>query len=177
MRSIARAAGLGTGTLYLYFPSKDAVFLALVERLEELVLNAVVSARAGKKDTLSKLAASVEAALQVFSAHADLARIVLIVAGATPEFEARLTAIHESFIGLVQTELDEAVAAGLIAPLDTALAAHIWVGGCYELVMSWLRRGSGDADRPAPHPADAAPAVIAYNFRAIGAPWPPITAD
>lgn len=178
MRAIASAAGLGTGTLYLYFPSKDAVFLALVTRLEQLVLEAVVSARATKTGTLSKLAASVEAALQVFSAHADLARIVLILAGgATPEFEARLTAIHESFIELVQSELDEAVAAGLVEPLDTLLAAHIWVGGCYELIMSWLRRsGGGVPGRTAPVPGEVAEAVIAYNFRAIGVAWPPTDA-
>lgn len=174
MRAIAREAGLGTGTLYLYFSSKEAVFLALVTRLEELVLDAIVAARADREDTLGKLAASMEAALRVFSANADLARIVLILAaGAAPEFEARLTAIHQAFIRFVQTELDEAVASGLIEPLDTMLAAHIWVGGAYELIMSWLRRADGAAQQAAiPVPAELAADLIAYNFRAIGAPWP-----
>lgn len=179
MRAIAREAGLGTGTLYLYFSSKEAVFLALVTRLEQLVLEGIVAARAGRADTLGKLAASMEAALRVFSSHADLARIVLILAaGAAPEFEARLTAIHQAFIQFVQSELDEAVASGLIEPLDTMLAAHIWVGGSYELIMSWLRRTEGDAQHgQVPVPADLAPALIAYNFRAIGAQWPASTQE
>lgn len=180
MRAIAREAGLGTGTLYLYFPSKETVFLALVTRLEELVLEAIVAARAGRTDTLGKLAASVEAALRIFSAHADLARIVLILAaGATPEFEARLTAIHQAFIQFVQSELDEAVTTGIIDPLDTMLAAHIWVGGSYELIMSWLRRAASSTQRgpTVSVPVDLASSLIAYNFRAIGAVWPPATQE
>lgn len=179
MRAIARRAGLGTGTLYLYFPSKDAVFLALITRLEQLVLDEVVAARARHRDTLSKLAASVEAAMKVFSAHADLARIVLVLAaGATPDFEPRLTAIHNSFIQLVQSELDEAIASGLMQPTDTQLAAHIWVGGCYELIMSWLRQTSASSTGvTVPVPDTAAQAITAYNFRALGVTWPPSTPE
>src|ERR1700728_1033653 len=44
---IARRAGLGVGTLYRHFPTKEALFLAiLVDRMERLVADARELARA-----------------------------------------------------------------------------------------------------------------------------------
>lgn len=170
MRAIAAHAGVATGTLYLYFPSKEGVFLALVDRLEQLVLGAIMAARAGAKDTLSKLEASIHGAISVFAHHRDLARIVLVqAAGASPEFESRLRTVHDAFADFVRHELDEAVAGGLIPPLDTRVAARAWVGTFYEVIMAWLSQPPlADAASAAALLA-AVPALARYNLRAIGA--------
>lgn len=164
MRDIAAAAGVATGTLYLYFPSKEALYEALLGRLTQMVLSAIVAARGGRPDVLSKLEASISAAVTVFSANADLARIVLVqAASADPNFEDRLTQVHRTLAGFVRQDLDEAIAAGRLAPLDTEVAALAWVGTFYEVIMSWLRDG-----RPDPLESSIS-TLISYNLRAIGA--------
>lgn len=175
MKAIAAATGVATGTLYLYFPSKEAVFLALIEQLEALVLQAIVRARAGAHGTLQKLAASIPAAVDVFARNRDLARIVLVSApGAGPAFEARLNAIHDAFAEFVRRELEEAIQFGLVRPLRTEVAARAWVGTFYEVIMAWLRC---PAEAPAGSPEallSAIPALVEYNMAAIGArPIPP----
>ena len=164
MREIAAAAGVATGTLYLYFRNKESLYTALLERLTALVLGAIVTARAGRADVLSKLEASISAALTVFAENADLARIVLVqAAGADPSFEDRLAQVHRALAGFVRQDLGEAVATGLLPPLNSEVASLAWVGTFYEVVMSWLRDG-----RPDPLTATV-PHLIRYNLRAIGA--------
>lgn len=164
MREIASRAGVATGTLYLYFANKEALYVALLERLTNLVLHSIVAARASRPDVLSKLEASIAAAMAVFAENADLARIVLVqAAGADPSFEERLAQVHRALAGFVRQDLEEAVAAGVLPALDCQVAALAWVGTFYEVVMSWLRDG-----RPDPLQSSV-PTLVAYNLRAIGA--------
>lgn len=178
MRAIATRAGMATGTLYLYFPGKVAVFLALVDRLEQLVLEAIVAARAGAAGTLAKLEASIRAAVAVFAHNRDLARIVLLqAAGASPEFEARLRKVHDAFAEFVRHELDEAVSAGVIEPLDSQVASRAWVGTFYEAIMAWLAAPPGSKEATADALLSAVPELVRYNLRAIGAPAPSGSGD
>ncbi len=164
MRAIARAASVATGTLYLYFPSKEAVFVALVDELREVVLNAILEARQEHQGTIEKLEASIKATVQVFANHRDLARIVLVqAAGASPEFEGRLNELHDAFSGFVGLEIQEAMEAGLIDQIDVMVAARAWVGTFYEIIMAWLRNPQEDL-------LQAIPALVKYNMRAIGTP-------
>ncbi len=45
------------------------------------------------------------------------------------------------FAAMIQRYLDQAVAAGAIAPLDTETAAWAWFGAINELVVRWLVTG------------------------------------
>lgn len=164
MREIASRAGVATGTLYLYFGNKEALYVALLERLTSLVLQSIVAARSTRSGVLSKLEASITAAMMVFSENGDLARIVLVqAAGADPSFEDRLSQVHRVLADFVRQDLEEALAAGVLPALDCEVAALAWVGTFYEVVMSWLRDG-----RPDPL-LSSVPTLVAYNLRAIGA--------
>lgn len=164
MRKIAREAGVATGTLYLYFPSKEAAFLALVDELKEAVLKAILDARQRQTGTLVKLEASIRAAIEVFAGNRDLTKIVLVQAAwASPEFEGRLNELHDAFSGFIGLELQEAIESELIEPIDVIVAARAWVGTFYEIIMAWLRNPEEDL-------LQTIPSLIRYNLRAIGAP-------
>jgi hypothetical protein len=45
--------------------------------------------------------------------------------------------IRAEFAELIRLHLDEAVAAGVIPPLDTATAASAWFGAINEVVTHW----------------------------------------
>lgn len=66
MRQIAQGLGVSTGTLYHYFPSKEALFEQLIEELTEVdILN--FSARLSGKD----LAEQTQAGFALFEEHRD----------------------------------------------------------------------------------------------------------
>src|SRR5438067_5553636 len=74
---IAVQAGIGKGTLYLYFPSKEQIYLAaLLEQARRLDADsrAAMSAAATWRD---KLRAFVEMRLGYFDEHADFMRIYM----------------------------------------------------------------------------------------------------
>lgn len=67
---IANAAGIGVGSVYLEFPNKDAILLALSEAGHQSVLEAVSSAWNGDGDADTRLRRALEARLEAFLALA-----------------------------------------------------------------------------------------------------------
>lgn len=65
MLQVAQRAGIAKGTLYLYFPTKEALFLALTERLIHGWFDDLDSAlKRGDVDSAARLVQVVQAALQ-----------------------------------------------------------------------------------------------------------------
>jgi AcrR family transcriptional regulator len=58
MRQIAQALGVSTGTLYHYFPSKEALFEQLIEELTEQDIHTITSALEGTVTLSDRIAAA-----------------------------------------------------------------------------------------------------------------------
>ncbi len=139
VEDVAREAGVSKGAVYVHFPSKEELFLSLVEeagvQLAGRVAAAVASARGGE----AKVRAALEAALGAFAENESLTRLVLVEwVGLSPAFEERRFALETALARLIQSYLDEAVAEGRIPPQDTELAAFAWLGAIHALVVRWL---------------------------------------
>src|SRR5215208_3084026 len=132
---IARASDTSKGGLYFHFPSKQALFLALLDEASVALLRRVEVAMAEESDPLLRGDAALREVLHAFASHRLLARLLLIEAlGAGKEFNAKLTS-------LIAECLDAAVAQGQIPPLDTRVAAHAWYGAINHVVLRWLLNG------------------------------------
>jgi AcrR family transcriptional regulator len=139
---VAKASETSKGGLYFHFPSKQALFLALLDESSNALLEGVEAAMAQEADPLARGEAALHEVLRAFGDHRLLARLLLVEAlGAGKEFNDRLNALHASFAALIAGCLDEAVAKGQINPLDTQLAAHAWYGAVNQVVLRWLMTG------------------------------------
>jgi TetR/AcrR family transcriptional regulator, fatty acid metabolism regulator protein len=139
---IARAAETSKGGLYFHFPSKQALFLALLDEASDALLGRVEAAMASEADPIARGDAALREVLHVFGGHRLLARVLLVEAlGAGNEFVARLNALHAAFSSLIAGCLDEAVALGRIPPCDTSIVAHAWYGAVNQTVLRWLLTG------------------------------------
>jgi AcrR family transcriptional regulator len=162
MDHVAREAGLSKGALYVHFPGKEELFLALLDdaaaALVERVSEAIATARGGRQ----KVLAALEAAVGAFEENEDLTRLFLLESvGASPRVEERRWQLRQALTRLVQAHLDEAVLDGDLPPQDTALAAAVWMGATSEVVVRWLREPSRSL-RP------VAPALAALLLRSVG---------
>ena len=136
---IALEAETSKGGVYFHFPNKQAMFLALLDRMAGLLEARAEEAIAEQADPLAKLDTALLVVVRTFAGHRSLARLFLIEAfGAGREFNAKMTEIHAIFVGLIQRQLDEAVAGGVIPPLDTRLAGQAWFGALNEVVSTWV---------------------------------------
>ena len=151
------------GAFYHYFPSKQGIFLTLMDELASTVERGVETAIAAEQGALAKVEAALRVVVETAAAQRDLARILLIEAvGLGPELEAKRLDIHRRFAEMIQRHLDHAVAEKSISPQDTALLARAWLGAMNEIVTQWLVRGDGSLTRQLP-------ALRTMLLRSIGA--------
>ena len=139
---IARAAETSKGGVYFHFPSKHALFLALLDEASVALLKRVAAAMDAESDPLDRGDAALREVLHVFGSRRLLARLLLVEAlGAGKEFNARLNDLHAAFATLIADCLDDAVAQGMIPPHDTHMAAQAWYGAVNHIVLRWLMTG------------------------------------
>ena len=146
MADVAAQAGVSKGTPYLYFASKEALFLALHEEWDCGLgdrINAAAAAlpEAGHRSPRRVLQAIADAVAAHVQAEPQTCRVLM---------EARALAAHEPAIAAVvraadtrsHGQLEELIAAGVAAGewpngTDPALAARLFTAGLYGLMAQW----------------------------------------
>jgi len=160
---IAAESQTSKGGVYFYFPNKQAIFLKLLDQMAALLLSRAEQAMAAEPDLARKGDAALLTMLRTFASHRTLTRLFLVEAlGAGREFNVKMMEIHSAFAALITRYLNEMVAAGLVAPLDTDIAGVAWFGGVKEVVMRWVL-----TDQPTSL-EDAYPALRDLLRRSIG---------
>jgi AcrR family transcriptional regulator len=74
---LAEELGVGKGTLYRYFPSKQDVFLAAVDRVIRKLHDQVVTDIAGIEDPLDQIAAAIRSYLGFFADNPDFVELLM----------------------------------------------------------------------------------------------------
>ena len=74
---LADELGVGKGTLYRYFPSKRALFLAAVDRVMRRLLEAVETSIAGIDDPLQRIKKAIHAYLGFFAANPGFVELLI----------------------------------------------------------------------------------------------------
>ena len=142
VEDIIRASDSSKGGFYFHFPNKQAIFLSLIDALVPKLAAAIERSIAGERDPIKQMEAALSTVLLTFSRHRRLSKILLVEAvGLGHGFDDKLMHTRSYFAAMIQRYLDQAVAAGAIAPLDTETAAWAWFGAINELVVRWLVTG------------------------------------
>ncbi len=143
---IAGESRTSTGGVYFHVPGKEAIFLHLLDRTATHLLGKIETGIAAHDDPIAKADAALLAVLRTFAGHRALARLFLVEAlGAGPEFRRRMAEIRGEFASVIQQHLDDAVAQGIIEPIDTEIAGRAWFGALYEVITTWVL--SGETER------------------------------
>jgi AcrR family transcriptional regulator len=151
---IARQADIGKGTLYLYFPSKEQIYLAALledaQRLDEESRTAMSAA----KNWQDKLRAYVEVRLRYFDEHQDFVRIYLTefrsMCFQERPVHTELYRLSEQAEAQLAQMFAAAAARGEIRSIDPELAACTVIELTRGLMERRLRhsgRPAGQADR------------------------------
>jgi AcrR family transcriptional regulator len=164
---VAAEADTSKGGIYFHFPTKQAIFLALLDRVATTLRSRVEEAVARQAQPLARAEAALRVVLDTFADNPHLARLYLVESlGAGPEFNARMAQIRLAFAELIRQQLEEAVASGAIAPIDTTTAAAAWFGALHEVVIHWaLAEAPGRLE-------DAYPTIRLMLLRGIGVSVP-----
>jgi AcrR family transcriptional regulator len=160
---IAAAADTSKGGVYFHFPTKEAIFRELVRTTADRLAAKVERAVAEQTEPIARADAALRTVLVTFAGHRTMARLLFVDAMAAGRvFNAETNALHDRFAGMIAGYLDEAVEAGTIPPIDTALTGAAWFGALNEVVARWLL-----VDDPAPLET-VYPTLRALLLRSVG---------
>lgn len=162
--SVAERAGIATGTVYRYFPSKAELVTALIGVMAEREVAAISKAGKAAPGPLSALAASIA----TFAARALRQRKLvwaMIADPAEPEVEAVRVAFRRALADEFQTRIAAALQAGYLPAQDVRLAAAALVGALLEGLIGPMAPESNDD--PA-RTRDAVQALTLLSLRALG---------
>jgi len=131
---IVRAAGLTRGALYHHFESKEDLFRAVYERVEQELVGRIATRAMASKDPLAALHAGARAFLDACDDPA-VQQIALLDAPSVLGWEQwRELGLRYGF-GLVQQTLEAAMEAGQIERQPVRALSHLLLGALDEAAM------------------------------------------
>src|SRR5438132_9012336 len=137
---IAREAGIASGTIYLYFKTKDDILVTLFrEKMAEWV--ALVQKEVGaERDPLAKIRKIVALHFRMIQDNPELAEVVQVELRQGHKF-FRGASAHEvsAYFELIGSVLEEGQAAGVFRDdVPVKLATKVLFGAMDQLATSWV---------------------------------------
>ncbi len=138
MDEVAKQAQVSKGALYLYFPSKQALFAALVEAGVDVLLTTMRQAMKPHTGHRKRMYAAIEASFSLLQEYRTLARLIFLRLGSNPLLERKILEAHQRISALIEEELRAACSAENVSQQNFALLALMWTGAIYEVLVWWL---------------------------------------
>ena len=144
VRDVIRRTDLAAGTFYNYFPDKESVFRAILDEFAERARERVRAGRTAGRTAQEFVYGGYLAYFQHMAEDPVHFELVRRNAGTVRELfgELQLGAGTEE----LRTDLDAAVAQGLLPPMDTEYVAAAMVGVGVEVAMRMLDRDPVDPE-------------------------------
>jgi TetR/AcrR family fatty acid metabolism transcriptional regulator len=162
---IAREAGIASGTIYLYFKTKDEILVTLFrEKMAEWVafLRQEIAAQ---PDAVAKIRRLVALHFRVLERDPALAEVVQVELRQGHKFFRGASADEvSSYFALIASVLEEGMAAGQLRPdVPVKIATKMLFGAMDQLATSWVLGKRGY------RLTDAADAVATIFLRGVSA--------
>jgi AcrR family transcriptional regulator len=131
---VLRECGISRGALYHHFPSKEALFTAVLEATEESILIKITNAAAGTTNPLAALRAGCAAWLAL-AGDPVVKQIVLIDAPSVIGWQAWREIDDRNALGLIKSALASAASLGRVPANMVTLYAHMLLAMLIELSL------------------------------------------
>ena len=133
------AAQISRGTFYLYFDSKDALYLELIEGFTDLVTDAVRVVDLEDPDPAQRILENVQRMVDVALAHPELTRLVLRESrGLNQSLDERLDRLYDFLHSMVVGALSNGARCGLIRQVYEPVVATALIGAFKEVFLHHL---------------------------------------
>jgi AcrR family transcriptional regulator len=134
---IARTAQVGVGTFYLYYPTKEALFLELVEDAVAQLKIQLDAVRVSVSDPVEQARLRTLTFFRFASDNRELFRIVF---GHGASFHDVVRRCQDSFIADMRESLEVGMAGGAFRSADAAVWAQALIGMSLQVVSWWIEQ-------------------------------------
>jgi len=137
---IAREAGIASGTIYLYFKTKDEILVTLFRDKMAAFVAHLRAQIASERDPVARIRRLVRLHFEVLEDHPELAEVVQVELRQGQKF-FRGASAHEisAYFELIGSVLAEGVASGQMRrDLPVKIATKMLFGAMDQLATSWV---------------------------------------
>lgn len=134
---IARDAHVAVGTFYLYYPTKEALFLELVEETIRMLRAEIDRAHAAAPDPRTRARAGCETFLRFAHENRELFRIVF---GHGATFHDVVARSLDLFVSDIAGNLAAGMQAGVFNSNRPDVVAHALIGMSLQVVSWWIEQ-------------------------------------
>jgi len=146
MADIAVAAGIGKGTIYEYFRSKEEIFAAAFQQVNQRAANLIGQSLQTTDDPVEQLRLLIDVSRQTFiEESADFAGIMMDfwAEGIRNKDEKilgtiNLEQIYTEYRSLISGILNDGIQKGVFRPVDTASLAAIIIAALDGVMLQWI---------------------------------------
>lgn len=146
MADIALEAGIGKGTIYEYFRSKEEVFTSGFQMFFEGMQDTIETALKSTNDPVEQLKLLIDLSFKSFLQHgSDLAMIMMDfwAEGIRNKDEKILNAIdlkqiYHEFRVLIKSILNNGIEQGVFRSVDTHNVAALFIGALDGIMLQWI---------------------------------------
>lgn len=150
---IAREAGVGVGTFYLYYPTKEAVFLELVEVAVSQLRDEMLETTQRGGDAAEVSRRRIQVFFRFAAQNRDLFRIIF---GHDASFHDVVRRAQDLFVADVVVNLRGGMNAGVFRAGNPEIWSQAVVGMCIQAVSWWVEHEEVTDDEVAGQIADLA---------------------
>ena len=144
MDKVAETAGVAKGTLYLYFPSKEALYLGILSDGLDTVSKRYQATRDARQDVATRLRNAIEITIRFYDERRDLLRLIATEEPRLAEARNRLIqSSRERGYVFYTTLIEEGMRAGVFGHTDSRAATLAILGAIRSVLLYY------GANRPA----------------------------
>ena len=138
MDRVAETAGVAKGTLYLYFPSKEALYLGILSDGLETISKRYQAKMDTRQDVGTRLRNAINVTIQFYDERRDLLRLIATEEPRLAEARNRLIQNwRERGYIFYTTLIEEGVKTGVFAATDSRLATLSILGGIRSVLLNY----------------------------------------
>jgi len=139
VEDIAALAGVGKGTVYRYFKSKEELFFSVLEWGMDTLHKRVIGAISDIKGSMEKLKLALSAYLSFFEENRDFYRVLILEkVEHSPSAHERMKKKHLQGLRFLESILKEGIKEGVFRKLRTDSVAYALWGTSNALLLKWL---------------------------------------
>ena len=136
IRDVIDAAGISRGTFYLYFDSKDELFLELIERFIRLMTEALQVVDPAGPDPARRILENVQRVVDVAFEHPELTRVVLRESrGLNADIDQKLDRLYGFLDEMVEGALINGARTHLTRSVHTKVISNALIGAFKETFL------------------------------------------
>ncbi|ADI02746.1 transcriptional regulator, TetR family [Syntrophothermus lipocalidus DSM 12680] len=138
VRSIIDRSGLGTGTFYKYFNSKEEILKALLEEFLSQIISSIKNYYTQEKNLYVRFIETKRVTMEVFAQNEKLSEIYCRAAGTSDVIDQCLKEFDDKLIEFSIKNIDYGIRHGIFRNLPVAPIAHAILAVEKYLLYKWI---------------------------------------